>query len=276
MKEEIAVVGSLNMDLVTKVKRRPTNGETIIGKGFFTSPGGKGGNQAFAAAKLGGNVRMIESRGGPPRTGTAFLSSRVSGFIDSVYMDTNETSGVAVIIVDDDANNSIIVIPGANNKLSAKNIRELRPYIANAKLLIVQLEIPLESAMQSIDIAVEHHIPVLLDPSPVPEGGVPAEILQKVSYLTPNVTELQQLSGIQVSDYESVVRASQILSTRGFNVYWPKWANRGLSFPHSVKFSTCRVFTLKPRHHCCRGCIYWRFCGKLSKGSFFAGKCAIR
>ncbi len=228
MKDEIIVVGSLNMDLVTRVKQRPAVGETVLGKQFFTSFGGKGANQAFAAAKLGGNVRMV-GKVGNDHYGRDMISwlQRSNIRTDFIAVDAEEASGIAVIVIDARADNSIIVVPGANGKLLPADIAKLTEPIRNAKLLVLQLEIPLETAMQAIEIASACRVPVLLDPSPVPDGEFPASLFGKISYIAPNSTELRHLSGVEITDDESVIRASQILLEKGVQCVLAKLGERG-------------------------------------------------
>lgn len=228
MRDEIVVIGSLNTDLVTKVKHRPSVGETILGEEFFTSPGGKGANQAAAAAKFDGKVRMIGKVGGD-HYGAELISHLKKSQVntDSIFVDAKEVSGIATIIVDDQGDNSIIVVPGANNKLLPTEINNLKPIVENAKLLVLQLEIPLETVMQAIEIASAANVPVLLDPSPVPEQGLPAQLLNKISFLTPNMTELNHLSGRKAIDLESAIISSKILLDQGVQCVLAKLGEQG-------------------------------------------------
>jgi ribokinase len=229
MKEEIVVVGSLNLDMVTKVRERPKIGETIICEEYFNSPGGKGANQAYSSAALGGVVRMIGKVGNDPH-GQELIAQlkKINVKTDAILIDPAETTGIANIIIDKNGDNSIIVIPGANHKLAIKDIRQFQEYILNAKLVVLQLEIPIETVKEVINIAFSNNIPILLDPSPVPDGGLEEELLKKITYITPNITELNQLTGKTITNNESVYNCSGILLEKGIKYVFAKLGNRGV------------------------------------------------
>ncbi len=225
---EIVVIGSLNTDMVTKVRDRPEIGETIMGETFFTSPGGKGANQAYAAAALGGNVRMIGRVGGD-HFGQELIDQlkKVNVKTDSIIVDSTDTSGKANIIIDQNGDNSIIVIPGANDNLSVEDIRQQSKYLLQAKLIVIQLEIPIETVKEAIKIAASNHIPVLMDPSPVPKLGISDELISKTTYIAPNITELSHLTGRTITDYKSVVLSSEKLLNKGVKCVFAKLGNQG-------------------------------------------------
>ncbi|WP_395728479.1 ribokinase [Nakamurella sp.] len=186
----IAVVGSLNMDLIVRSPRLPAPGETVTGSGFSTSPGGKGANQAVAAAHAGGRVRMIGAVGSD-EFGTALI-----GALDDADVDTRLVrrkggpSGIALITVDDAAENTIVVVAGANAAMSSLDEAD-RAAIGGADLLVLQLETPLDAVTEAARVAAAAGVPVLLNPSPVRE--LPAELLAAVHLLVVNEIEAAAL-----------------------------------------------------------------------------------
>lgn len=227
MSSDIVVVGSLNMDMVVNVNRRPERGETLLGEGFFMSPGGKGANQAYAAGKLGGSVAMIGLVGDD-----LFADQLVKNLSDvgvvTQYIQkvSGQSSGTALITIDKDGDNSIIVAPGANQHITAKYIRECEHVIKDAKLLMVQLEIPLEAVIEAVNIAYKHRIPVLLDPAPA--QPLPDSLLGKIDYILPNESEIAQLTGIQVHDEKSAKDAGQYLLDKGVHTVVSKLGGQGV------------------------------------------------
>lgn len=187
----IVVIGSLNMDMVTKSSRFPIKGETIAGESFQQLPGGKGANQAVAAARLGGQVTMIGAVG-RDITGTVLLENLKQENINTDYVTIeDETTGIAQITVSEN-DNQIIIVPGANYSLTKAHINDAREVINQADILIVQLEIPIEIIEYTIKIANKLRVPVILNPAPAVE--LSSEILAGVTYLTPNETELAFLA----------------------------------------------------------------------------------
>jgi len=189
MRKKIVVVGSINLDLVASVQRMPVAGETITGQAFSTYPGGKGANQAVGAAKLGGNVVMIG------RLGEDVFAPQLLDALASVGIATHcvenvaGPSGSAVIMVTPEGNNSIVVIPGANDALQPEqlDLDELR----SAALILSQLEIPLPTVERLAHLAAEFGVPFMLDPAPA--RSLPQSLLQNVTWLTPNESETQIL-----------------------------------------------------------------------------------
>ncbi len=189
----ICVIGSINMDLVIQTPRWPAPGETVSGEGFMTVPGGKGANQAIAAARLGGTVRML-ARVGDDAFGTQLLDNlKASGVnCDDVQMVTETPSGVAVITVCA-GENAIILDPGANYSLTPSDVRAFATRIREADMLLVQLEVPLSVVTEAVHVAFDVNTPVLLNPAP----AVPLDhdLLQRVTVLTPNRGEAALLAG---------------------------------------------------------------------------------
>jgi len=213
-KPRVAVVGSSNMDLVCKSGRIPAVGETILGGDFIMAPGGKGANQAVAAARLGAEVFFIALLGKDIFGKRALENFRQLGVNTKYVLQTREApSGVALIMVDEKGNNSIVVAPGANGKLSPDDVEKARGDIASAGAVAGQLEVPLETIEYTADAAKSSNVPFILDPAPARELG--DELLSKVDILTPNETEAGILTGIEISSEQTARRASQMLLGRG-------------------------------------------------------------
>lgn len=214
MPPKIVVVGSLNMDLIVSAPRIPKPGETIIGHGFHTASGGKGANQAVAAARLGAQVTMV-GRVGDDAYGQMQLSNLAADGVDTTFVtvDSETHTGVALITVDDAGENSIVVSSGANWRMSAADVDAAGTAIAEAGMLLLQLETPLEVIERAIEWALRHSVPVVLNPAPA--RPLPPELLAQVAFLIPNESETAILSGQPVSDLESARSAARVLRRMG-------------------------------------------------------------
>ena len=214
MTASIAVVGSLNMDLVVRSPHIPRPGETVIGGEFHTVPGGKGANQAVAAARLGAQVAMV-GRVGHDAFGGVLLENLDADGIDRAFVvqDGQATTGVALIVVDDNGENSIVVSSGANMRLSPADVEAAEPVIAAADLLILQLEVPLESVIRSAELAGTHGVRVVLNPAPA--RPLPARLLSMIDVLVPNETEAALLAGLPVGTQDEAQKAAEALLRSG-------------------------------------------------------------
>ncbi|NQX47580.1 ribokinase [Paenibacillus tritici] len=210
----IVVIGSLNMDMVVRAERAPEAGETLFGQGFALSPGGKGANQAVAAARLGADVTMI-GRVGKDAFGNGLLEIMQQEQIHTEYISRSESqaTGVASIVVDGAGENRIIVVPGANVEMTPEDIEALEFVIAQARIVVMQLETDLAMCGAAAAIASRHGIPVILNPAPARPLG--DELLRHVTYLTPNETEAGILAGITVESIDDAERAARILLQKG-------------------------------------------------------------
>jgi len=213
-KPKIIVVGSSNMDLVVKSPRIPAVGETILGGNFIMTPGGKGANQAVAAAKLGAQVFFI-AKLGDDMFGTQSLANfKKEGVSTKYVVQTKETpSGVALIMVDEKGNNSIVVAPGANQKLSPEDVRKAQSDIASSGAVVAQLEVPAETVELAAELSNGFKVPFILDPAPAQK--LSPELLEMVDVLTPNETEAQILTDIAVTDEDSAHTAAKKLLGSG-------------------------------------------------------------
>jgi ribokinase len=189
-RKPIVVVGSINMDLVVRADRIPLPGETVHGSDFQMHPGGKGANQAVAAARLGYPVRMI-GRLGSDAFGEKLRTQLVQGGVDIAMVRTCKgPSGIAVIAVARNGENAIVVTPGANALVSPADIDENIDAIREAGVVLAQLEIPFETVQRLGKLCARLNVPLILDPAPV--RALPAELLKQVGWLTPNETEIGQ------------------------------------------------------------------------------------
>jgi ribokinase len=193
---KILVVGSLNMDLVAIAPRIPVIGETIIGTSFLNEPGGKGANQAYAAAQLGGNVAMLGSVGNDEFGKQMRKNLEAVGCDASKLLVETGSSGIALIFVDKAGQNSIIVVPGANNALTPQHVVGALEHLSDLKIVLLQLEIPVESVLAAAQAARRLGATVILDPAPAPASALPVELLRNVDILTPNETEAAILAGL--------------------------------------------------------------------------------
>ncbi|MGQ5523049.1 ribokinase [Chitinimonas sp. PSY-7] len=231
----LIVVGSLNMDLVMRVPRAPEAGETLTGYDFVTQPGGKGANQAVACARLGGNVAMI-GRVGDDAFGCAMRASLVAeGIADkTVGVDAETASGVAMITVDDAAQNRISLALGANTKLAAEHLDAAAGLLDGAAMLVLQLEVPVATVLHAAKLAKEYRCPVLLNPAPA--AALPDEIWPLIDYLVPNESEAALLTGKPVTDVPTAAVAAEALLAKGVKHVLITLGSKGV-FVATDKFS---------------------------------------
>lgn len=213
---KIAVVGSLNMDYSVMLKKRPAVGETVLADGILITPGGKGANQAYAAGRTGGNVQMI-GRVGEDANGEIVKNTLKEQNVNTegICTDTENPTGLAIITLDRQAQNSIVVCPGANQKVKGDEILASLDKLANLKLVMLQLEIPMECVEQAVNYAKKRKIMTFLDPAPVPPEGLTDSIYKMIDYISPNAIEAEMLSGMKVSDRESAKRAAGFFVEKG-------------------------------------------------------------
>jgi ribokinase len=236
MNSSIVVVGSTNTDMVIKASHLPQPGETILGGTFFMSAGGKGANQAVAAARLGGSVLFIAKTGYD-----IFGKQSVDLFekegidISGIQRDHYQPSGVALITVDDKGENCIVVAPGANAALTPADIDEVKEKIENASLLLVQLETPIETVEHVANIASSKKIKFILNPAPA--AKLADELLKRISVITPNQKETEMLTGIKVNDQSSAKQAANFLRGKGIETVIITMGAAGAFVLHENKYS---------------------------------------
>ena len=214
----IYIIGSINTDMVAMTKNLPAPGETVMGGEFMMTAGGKGANQAVSAARLGGEVTMV-GRLGEDIFGDQSIERLKHENIncDFIGRDSIAASGVALISVDDKGENHIVVAPGANNQLDKKKVKTALDSMPDNAIILLQLEIPLETVAHIIETIRGSSRRVILDPAPAPSTALPDNFLNGLYLITPNETEATKLSGIEVQDDRSAEAAARKLLATGVN-----------------------------------------------------------
>ena len=218
MSKKILVIGSSNTDMTVKSEKMPAPGETVLGGEFIMGPGGKGANQAVAARRLGGDVCFICKVGRDIFGDNAVAGYNREGIDTSHVLRSDKASGVALILVDKNAENSISVAPGANNDLTPEDIDSVADVIKASDYLILQLEIPVESVLRAAQIAHEAGVYVILNPAPA--CPLPAELFSYLSLITPNAGEVELMTGVtgELDDKVAALRkmgVSDVIITLG-------------------------------------------------------------
>jgi ribokinase len=215
--KKIVVVGSCNTDMVIKADRLPVPGETILGGTFFMNPGGKGANQAVAAARMGGVVTLISKTGNDVFGKQSVMLYNAENIkTDFIFSDPKQPSGVALITVDSNGENCIVVASGANASLSPSDMNKARGEIESSDLLLMQLEIPIETVEYVAAMASKKGIKVILNPAPA--QALSEQLLKNLYIIIPNKSEAEILSGIKVTDVESATKAADIISAKGVDI----------------------------------------------------------
>ncbi len=226
MANKIVVVGSSNTDMIIKLDRLPKPGETIIGGDFSMAAGGKGANQAVAAARAGGEVTLVARVGGD-----MFGRQAVEGFesdgidVRHVLADSEAPSGVALIFVDKHGENSIAVASGANARLTPADVLAARDSIRSADIVVTQLETPIATVRATVELAAEHNVPVVLNPAPA--QTLSEDVLRRVTVLTPNETEAALLTDVEVSSEADAAVAARSLRDMGVGTIVITLGSRG-------------------------------------------------
>ncbi|MCA9955579.1 MAG: ribokinase [Anaerolineales bacterium] len=225
----VVVLGSINMDLTTYVPRLPAPGETLFGSAFITVPGGKGFNQAVAAGRLGAPTQFI-GRVGDDAFGKGVLELVAHEPVDTsgILVDPDSGTGLAVISVDDAAENSIIVVSGANMAHDGLEVARTRQALATANVLLLQLETPLETTLAAAEVARELGKIVILDPAPA--KPLPPEAYQLAHFMTPNELETEMLIGFRPTNQDEATQAANILRERGVETAVIKLGAQGVYY----------------------------------------------
>ena len=245
MKPSILVLGSSNTDMIIRLDRIPRPGETILGGEFNTAAGGKGANQAVAAARAGGAVTFIA------RVGRDILGDQaIAGFkrdginVEHVSRDPAQPSGVALIFVARSGENSIAVASGANGRLSRSDVAKARSAFRGAQMLVLQLETPLTTVLAAARMAKRAGVPVVLNPAPA--RPLPDSLLKCVSIFTPNETEAELLTGIKVDSETAAARAATKLISRGVETVILTLGARGAFVATAQMRQIVPAFKVKP------------------------------
>lgn len=214
MKNKIIVLGSSNIDMVVKMERFPVAGETILGGTFLVSPSGKGANQTVAIQRLGKNVRFVSKLGNNIFGKQLLKLYKQEGMnTDYILIDSSNLTGIALITVDSQNENNIVVAPGANVSLSKKDMLQIEDCFNDCSYLLMQLEIPIEIIKHAASQAKMRNRKTILNPTP--DQNLPDSLLKSLYMITPNKTEAEMLSGIKITKTKNVREAANIISTKG-------------------------------------------------------------
>ncbi len=241
---DIAVVGSNMVDLISYIHRMPSDGETVEAPEFRMGCGGKGANQAVTASRLGAEVVMVTRVGNDVFADTTLENFRKNGIDTTHVLRTDASSGVAPIFVDPESRNSILIIKGANAQLSPADVEGARQDIATCKLIMLQLEIPLETVYATIELGDVLGIPVLLNPAPVaPELDL--ERIRGIEFFMPNESELELITGMPVDTLDDIGKATDVLLGAGITNIIVTLGSRGAMWAHAEgrKIIKAPVFT---------------------------------
>jgi ribokinase len=244
-RRKIIVVGSANMDLVTRVPRCPKPGETLIGSDFRTVPGGKGANQAVAAARLGANTTFIGCVGADT-FGEALRANLANEGVnvEHVKVHPSVATGTATILVGEDGQNTIVVAPAANYELTPDDIEPLSPLFEKADALLIQLEIPLGTVVAALGMAKRWGILSILDAGPAQQ--VPADIIRRASIVSPNETELEAMTGIRVESLAHAEAAADRLMESGAKEIVLKLGASGCYYAGEIENLHVPAFDIQP------------------------------
>lgn len=214
--KNIVVIGSSNTDMVVKTSHLPVPGETVLGGDFFMNAGGKGANQAVAAARYGNRVVFVAKTGNDLFGEQVRKSMKEDGIVtDYVFIDEEHPSGVALITIDQKAENCIVVAGGANMYLKPEDIDKAKDEILGGDVVLMQLETPIETVEYAAKMAAEAGVKVILNPAPAPAEPLSKELISNLFLITPNRSEASRLTGIEVSDLASAQRAALALYDMG-------------------------------------------------------------
>jgi ribokinase len=264
--KKIIVIGSCNTDMVIKADRLPIPGETVIGGTFLMNPGGKGANQAVAAARMGGNVTFI-SKTGNDVFGKQSVELYNSEGINTKYIfsDPRNPSGVALITVDAKGENCIVVASGANASLSPADIESAKAEIETGDLVLMQLEIPIETVEYAAEMASGKGIPVILNPAPA--RALSEQLLNRLYMITPNKTEAEILSGIKVTNWEKARQAADVISSKGVSIVVITLGSLGAFIKENGHYHKVEAFPVKAVDTTAAGdCFSGSLCVGLSEG----------
>lgn len=231
---KIIVIGSSNTDMVVKTTRFPNPGETILGGTFFMFAGGKGANQAVAAARMGGDITFITKTGND-----IFGKQAIEGFkkeninTDFISTDAEKASGTALIIVNEAGENKIVVAAGSNDTLSEQDILKAEKQIKEAEVILLQLEIPVSSVMFAAQLGIQSESKVILNPAPAQK--LPDELFANLYLITPNETEAELLTGVIIKEDASIKEAAQLLLDKGVRNVIITLGSRGAYFQNEYQ-----------------------------------------
>ena len=265
-RKKIVVIGSCNTDMVVKSERLPVPGETILGGEFMMNPGGKGANQAVTIARLGGNVTFV-SKTGNDLFGKQSVEIYKDERIDTryVFSDPNLPSGVALITVDENGENCIVVASGANSALMPRDIDKAKPVFDDADILLMQLEIPMKTVEYAAEIAFQKGVKIILNPAPA--ASLSDNLLKCLYAVIPNKTEAEMLSGINVTDWESAKKAADIIAAKGVRIVVITLGSQGALIKENGKYTEVPAEKIKAVDTTAAGDTFCgAFCVGISEG----------
>ncbi|WP_419726683.1 ribokinase [Terrisporobacter petrolearius] len=240
--KNICVIGSLNMDLVVNVDTMPKPGQTLLGGNFKEVPGGKGANQAVAMARLEGNISMI-GKVGNDSFGKTLIEALNNDNVNTNHVHiANCSTGVAFITVDKNAQNAIVVAPGANFQLTKDDIGKNIDCIKNSDIVVIQLETPLETVKYALQVAKDLNKYTILNPAPAVK--LDDEIIKNVDLLTPNETELEIISEIKIENEDDIIKAASKVIQKGVKELIVTLGSKGSLYINEEKSffkSACKV-----------------------------------
>ncbi len=243
--KKVLVIGSFMTDLVVQTDRLPVEGETIIGKSFHQFTGGKGANQAVAAARLGGNVEMIGKLGKDDFGKEHIRSLQEAGVQNQhILFDDHARTGVGNITLDNKGSNRIIVVPGANLELNEQEIEQLEDVVSDADIIVLQLEIPIQTVYKTIEIAKKYQKKLILNPAPA--QAIDPSFADKVDYIAPNESEAFILSGIQVNNMEMTRKAADKLLSQGYKNVIITLGEKGVFFKNQHQEEYIEAYKVEP------------------------------
>lgn len=242
--KKILVIGSFMTDLVVQTEKVPVEGETTIGKTFNQFTGGKGANQAVAAARLGGKVTMAGKLGEDDFGKEHIESLKANGIDhDSVLFDPEASTGIGNIVIDSTGNNRIIVVPGANLKLTEQDVEGMEDVIRDSDIIVLQLEIPVSTVYKAIDLAYKHGKIVILNPAPAQK--IDPDFAKKVDYIIPNETEASVLTDAEVQSLEDAEKASEVLLNQSYKNVIITLGEKGVVFRNHDRFEHFKPYKVK-------------------------------
>ncbi|WP_040207353.1 ribokinase [Neobacillus jeddahensis] len=242
--KKIVVIGSFMTDLVVQTPKVPVEGETIIGTTFNRFTGGKGANQAVAAARLGGDVTMI-GKLGEDDFGREHIDALQAENInhDSILFDSGASTGVGNVVIDRNGNNRIIVVPGANLNLTERDIETFENVIIDSDIVVLQLEVPMATVYKSIELANKHGKTIILNPAPA--QPIDPNYMDKVDYFVPNETEASLLTNIEVNSLETAEQAAEALLVQGYKNVIITLGSKGVMFKNNTEMKFVKAYTVK-------------------------------
>jgi len=260
MSQQIVVIGSSNVDLIMKMSHLPQRGETVTDAVFMQTFGGKGANQAVAAARAGGQVAMLNCVG-DDRYGVAIRENlREAGIdIECVFTERGVASGTALVMIGDDGDNYLSVAPGANYRLNRAQIDQVRPCIAQAAMIVLQCEILPDTLQYAIEIAAEHGRPIMLNLAPA--RPLPDACLQKLTYLIVNESEAEFLCGARADSLSAAQSAAQTIRAKGPDVVIVTLGANGACLCVGDRPTHVPAFVVQPVDATAAGDV---FCGSLA------------